>query len=508
MAAESQTKDAEHKGDIVNLLILVCVASALGICLIATTVLISKDGVTYIELAQRFSSEPLNVVKGLTLGYPFLIFAAHKLAAAFGADPSALAWAYSAQSVSLLCSVLSLIPLYFIGKLLVGGRKSFWAVLILVILPYPAQFASDALRDWPHILFLAAGFLLLLWGAERSKWWMFAAAGLAAGIGHIIRPECAQVVVYGVLWLFVRLVVPRGNMNRPALLGALAALLLGFAIPAVPYMAARGQILPEKLREYIHAQAWPQSQSIHDVRIDGGRPTWTAATLPGDTVKAVGKLAGEMSDNLMYYFAPALVLGVCARARRRSAVSDIERFFIPAFVLLNVLMMIMLYHHWGYISRRHCLPLVVLLIFYVPEGLEILAQWVEQRLSGGRTERCGPSQRWFFVLLAVGVGICMPKLLRPLGADKRGYREAAEWLKENARQEDVVAVPDLRLSLYAERKGTAYETEIPQGTEYVVRIVKDQDEEALANGTGRKVFSARVEKRKKNEKRVVIYRMT
>jgi hypothetical protein len=508
MTVESETENVECRGDVLNVLILVSIAAALGIYLVATTVLISKDGVTYIELAKKISSEPLNVVKGLTFGYSFLIFACHKLAAAFSDSTSALTWTYSAQSVTLLCSVLALIPLYFIGKLLVGSRRSFWAVLILIILPYPAQFGSDALRDWPHILFLAAGFLLLLWGAERGKWWMFAAAGLAAGIGHIIRPECAQLVVYGVLWILIGLFVPKRSVNRPALLGALTALLLGFAIPAAPYMAVRGKILPEKLKTLIGDSAGWEPEKIQEPRIHGGHSVWTASSLPGKTVKAMGRLAGEMSDNLMYYFVPALVIGVWDRARRRSAASDIERFFIPAFVLLNVLMMIMLYDHWGYISRRHCLPLVVFLIFYVPAGMEMLAQWLEERLSRNPPQAGRHSQLCFFVLLAIGAGICMPKLLRPLGADKHGYREAAQWLKENTRQEDAVAVPDLRISFYAERKGIGYTTEIPEGTEYIVRIVRDEDEEALSGASAQKEFSARVEKRKKNEKRVVIYRMT
>ncbi|MEK7993495.1 MAG: glycosyltransferase family 39 protein, partial [Planctomycetota bacterium] len=363
MKIESDTKNTERWDDIVNLLILILAASAIGIWRIAAGVLISKDGVTYIELAQRFPSEPLNVIKGLFFGYPFLVFSAQKLAAAFGAPSSALAWAYSAQSVTLLCRVLALIPLYFIGKLLVGARRSFWAVAVLIILPYPADFGSDALRDWPHVLFLAAGLLFLLWGAKEGKWWMFAGAGMAAGIGHMVRPECGQLVVYGVLWILMRLVAPKPGMNRGTLVGALAALLLGFAIPAAPYMAIRGEILPEKLKEYMTASALRESQRNHEVRIDTGTALWTASGLPVKTVKAVGRLAGEMSDNLMYYFVPALLVGAYARIRRKSEVSDIEKFFIPAFVFLNVLMMIMLYRQWGYISRRHCLPLTVVLIF-------------------------------------------------------------------------------------------------------------------------------------------------
>lgn len=516
MAAELETKNAGRKGDILNVLILLLVASVLGVYLVATTVLISKDGVTYIGLAGRFSSEPLNVIKGLSVGYPkslpfgypFLIFAAHEAGTWFGADSSALAWTYSAQSVTLLCRVLALIPLYSIGKLLVGGRRSFWAILILIILPYAAQFASDALRDWPHILFLATGFLFLLRGAERGKCRMFGATGLAAGLGHMVRPECAQLVVYGVLWLLLRLLTPKPGMNRRALLGALALLLLGFAVAAVPYMAVRGEILPEKLREYTTAPALGEPQTDHEAGIDADTAVWTASVLPVKTVKAVGRLAGEMSDNLMYYFALALVIGIYSRARTRSQVSDMERFFIPAFVLLNALMMTMLYHRWGYISRRHCLPLIVLLIFYVPAGLEILAQWLAQRLSKNRERSDLSSQRWFFVLLAIGAAICTPKLLSPLGYDKQGYRDAAEWLRQNTKPEDVVAVPDLRISLYAERKGEVYATEIPKGTDYIVRIAGEQDEQKTSDEFGRKLFSARVEKRKRNKKQVEIYRTT
>ena len=219
--AGSDAKDTERRDDILNVLILMAAASAIGVYLIATTVLISKDGVTYIELARRFSSEPLAVIRNISFGYPFLVFTTHKLAVAFGAGSSALSWIYSAQGVTLLCRVLALIPLYFIGKLLVGSTRSFRALVILAFLPYPAQFGSDTLRDWPHILFLAAGLWFLFWGARDGKCWMFGVSGLIAGLGHLIRPECAQVVVYGTIWLLMRLMASERPMKKFAI-GALA----------------------------------------------------------------------------------------------------------------------------------------------------------------------------------------------------------------------------------------------------------------------------------------------
>jgi len=240
-----------HQEDAVNLIILLFIAFLLGIYLIATTFLIADDGVYYIKQAQKFSSDPRIVIISHPPGYPFLIFIAHKFVMLFKGSLSILVWTYSAQSITLLCRLLAIIPLYFIGKLLVGSRNSFWALLILILLPYPAHFGSDVLRDWPHILFLSVGFLFLLWGVEQGKWWFLGITGLFAGLGFIIRPECAQLMLYGILWICIKLLKPNFNMSRVKLLFALFILLIGFAFPIVPYAREKGKIIPIKFKQLI-----------------------------------------------------------------------------------------------------------------------------------------------------------------------------------------------------------------------------------------------------------------
>ncbi|MCH8120057.1 MAG: glycosyltransferase family 39 protein, partial [Planctomycetes bacterium] len=251
MIVNKDTTRLVEKHDFIYITILLAIALGIGVYLIATTVLIAQDGVYYIERAQKLSSDPVGIIKAHPPGYPFLIFAAHKFVTLFTDNPSVFTWIYSAQSVSLLCRVLSLIPLYFIGKLLVGSRRSFWGLLILIVLPYPAEFGSDVVREWPHILFLSTGLLFLIWGSRFGKWWMFAIAGLAAGLGHTIREECAQIVIYGTLWLLISLFLPRGDISRLKAIRLTLILLIGFAIPAAPYMKVRGRILPPKLKSVI-----------------------------------------------------------------------------------------------------------------------------------------------------------------------------------------------------------------------------------------------------------------
>jgi len=236
------------KRDIIHIAILSAIALVIGVYLIATTVLIAKDGVFYIERAQQFASDPVNIIKRHPPGYPFLILIAHKFVSMFSNNSSVFTWIYSAQGVTLLCRLVALAPLYFIGKLLVGSKNSFWALLILILLPYPARIVCDVVREWPYVLFLAVGFFFLLWGAGYGKWWVLGLVGLSSGLGYLIRPESAQLVVYGFLWAAL-------SVFRPKLWGvvrwktsiALVLLVIGFAIPTAAYMSYTGKIIPPKV---------------------------------------------------------------------------------------------------------------------------------------------------------------------------------------------------------------------------------------------------------------------
>jgi 4-amino-4-deoxy-L-arabinose transferase-like glycosyltransferase len=489
-----------------HILTLLLTALAVGIYLIVTTFLISKDGVIYIQNAQDFSSRPVDIIKGIAFpfGYPFLIFLAHKFIMLFGDGSTVFTWIYAAQSVTLICRIVSLVLLYYIGKSFVGGRRSFWAVLILIVLPYPAEFGSDALRDWPHVMFIAAGFLLLLVGVNKSRYWMFGSAGLVSGLGHMVRPECAQLVIYGTLWIALRFISPKNIVSRRQLVYALLVLLIGFSIPVVPYVIVRGSILPEKVEQLFSSSAG-HSEEIRVPETTNNINVYEASGLPVKILYAVGRLIGEISDNFMHFFLLPLAIGLYVHFRRKSDASDIKRFFMPALLWFNVIMLLLLYYDWGYISRRHSLPLVVFLVLYIPEGLEIMARWFEEKFRRGKTEQ--HPQRIFYILLAIGVAVCMPKLLRPPGADKMGYRAAAKWLMENTGADDVIAVPDLRISFYAEREGLKYVEEIPEGVEYLVMIVKNQDQGEDSDKFGREIYSVSVNNRKKNGKTLLIYQM-
>jgi hypothetical protein len=112
-------------------------------------------------------------------------------------------------------------------------------------------------------------------------------------------------------------------------------------------------------------------------------------------------------------------------------------------------------------TRRYCLALVALAMFHVPRGGEIMAHWIDVgvRFLGKRRIPIWLSERfWFYVLATLALGpMCLPKLVNPLSADKEGYRRVARWLRTNTDTKDVIAVPDVRISFYAEREGWLYD---------------------------------------------------
>ena len=145
---------------------------------------------------------------------------------------------------------------------------------------------------------------------------MFGMAGLAAGLGHTIRAECAQIVIYGILWLLFSLFLPRLNISRLKAVCLMLILLIGFAIPAAPYMKVRGKVLPPKLKMIISFNSQCQSSRLEQSSFDSTPAVYTASGIPADILKALGKLVKQTSENLMYFFAVPLIVGLYCHFRK------------------------------------------------------------------------------------------------------------------------------------------------------------------------------------------------
>jgi|GEM_PF-799841 len=445
MHTKAVSKQSIIKQDIIHISILLIIALCIGIYLISTTVLISKDSVTYINYAKGLQGNTVETMnkEAQHPGYPVMILGMHKLTKLLSDNKDISGWIYSAQTATLMFRLLTIIVLYFLSKRLVRAKFSFLGVLILILLPKPAEYGSDALSDWPHLFFLASGILLLMQAPTNRKWWMFGIAGVISGLGYLIRPECIQVVMYGLLWLLLQLFVAKRDLSRAKVFFAMILLIIGFSAIAWPYMNLKGAIFPKKqIGKFVHNSqscVVPEYPSV----VKSG-PVYTSNIVPSSIAKALGKLVNNLGETVMWVFLPALLIGTLNYIKRYKWSND-KPFFIQVFIALNIVMVVWLYCHSNYMSTRHTMPLVAITILFVPTGLKTISDWLQKKHPRPKG--------WVTILLVIGLCICIPKLLTPIRAEKRGYREAANWIAEHSCQEDKIYLINLdkRIGFYAQR---------------------------------------------------------
>lgn len=440
-----------------TLLWIMLLAIILGIYMIATTVMIADDGVTYISNAKYFQTDFQNALTRHYPGYPCLIFLTHQLVSLFTKTDSLQSWIYCAQGLSLFCRVLTLVPLFFIGQNLVGSRKTLWGLFILVLLPAPLLFGSDVLREWCYLLFLTSAMAFLIGGFKKGHWPLFALTGLLTGIGYTVRPECGQILLYGTGWLIATAFIsscPAIGLSRRFV--CLIALWLCFLAIAIPYIKMGNRILPEKLKRAISQQTvepthLPTASIPHD-RISAAQANSKILTF----IKAAGEILQNIAEIVEFIFVPPLVIGFYRYYRKRKKTFSTPHFLILCLLATYCLMLTLLYANYGYISQRHCLPIVVFSIFYIPVGIRMLALWATRCFNPTTKAACCYRQPFFLVYLAVGIGICGIILVRrlPLRKDKLGDRQAARWLTQNTPPQAIIYGPEKeRMLFYANRSG-------------------------------------------------------
>ncbi len=488
------------KKDLINIAILTFVILAAGIYLIKAISLISNDGITYINSAKTFANKGfVRAVADMrvSFGYPFFINLTHKILSLTNSNSSSGKWILSAQIVSLFSKLTASIVLYFISSCFTERKTAFWGVVILSLLPDSAEYGSDALTEWPFLMFLAIGFLLLIKAAEYEKVWLFGLTGLAAGIGYFVRSECCQLVIYGVSWLLFKFLK---SAWRTKVIFSFIVLLAGFFIAAAPYMLLKGYVFPDQKIFKI-----PALFSEGDAGASSENPFLAGLSIA--KIKNDKTIVKNICETLVYYFVPAMLIGLYYYFKRIKKSKE-HAFFIGIFIVFNILMF--LWQLYGrqlsslnFLSRRHTLALVVFTAFSIPVGLEIISQWISRKLAEN-DENAERGRQWlFYILLGIGIFICIFKIANHTVCQKYGYRDAAQWLSKNTNAADLIAVPDKRIAFYADRRIITYRDskKISPKIKYVV-LMGDKDELLGAGKDWDEKYSSWVDCKKR--KRIII----
>ncbi|HVX84253.1 MAG TPA: hypothetical protein VH253_05505 [Phycisphaerae bacterium] len=434
---------------------------------------VNPDTIRFIDQAKLLAVHPLLAVRQ-EVYHPLHSAAGllvHTLiAGAFANDR--IAWLISMQIVGILCGAIVALQIVSLSRWI---GAPFWAALgagfVWTVGRRTSAFGADGLSDMLFLCLFTAAMLLgfrALRGFQRvcpRCLAAFLAAGLLGGLAYLARPEgLGAPLILAITIVMLALPRPRrvgGPLRlagrafklmpriRPApRLAALAmmALLLGAAIPSVPYMLAIGKFTA-KLDEPT-ARA-PAAETL-------AAPAAMAAIVaePHATLLHIGRLVMELWET--FGFAPWLVLLLALPLRPRLWGRARLRLVVVVWAVLWIALMLWVLERKSYLDGRHTLALVVLLHGLLALALSTwatAARYHGLRLRGrspawaARVRNWGPMAGGTACFLAALPG--MIRLGTPPLNDQYYIARAAQWIKTHVRPNVTICDDELRIGYYS-----------------------------------------------------------
>lgn len=448
--------------DYTRLAILLAVGAAVHYWLVAHTAIPARDALAYTRIALNLSHPNAAVVDGPPRqrievvrdsihppGYPVAIWMTEKLLRGFTDKSLAERGLLAAQVANAIAGVLLVVPLYLIGRILFGRDVGFAGALLFQVLPVPAGMTSDGLSEGLYLLATAVAVLLAVRAARRPGVGGFLLCGLATGASYLVRPE-GLLVVFATGAVIVASALTR-RWPRDLALGRLAALGVGVALVAVPYMLLIGKLSNKTTSEYLMD---PLNKNrgrlgLWDVREEGRAAAargplfaaWWNPEKDAGTNKqlwAVGAVWSEVAKSVHYVVGALALFGLFAR-RRQLFAPDPGLWVLVALGSLNLLLLVYLAACAGYVSERHTVLFVMVTCVLAAAAIEPLAHAITAAPVLDRLV-LWPKGMPATILLVL-VTSALPYTLKPLHAHREGHKHAGLWLAENMKPDDHLIDP-------------------------------------------------------------------
>lgn len=432
--------------DYLRLAILAAVAAAVHLWLVTHTATTSRDGIGFARYAINLQTphvvapdgKPGRTMLGVVKeaqhppAYPVAVWAAGKVVRKLFTLPHPEAYLLAAQLVSAAAAVLLVVPTYLTGRMLFGRSVGFAAALLLQVLPTPARLTSDALTEGAYLLVASTAVMLGVRAVRRPGVGGFLLCGLATGATYLVRPEGlivgAAVGVTGLALAATR----RWPLNLT--LGRLAALVVGVSFVAGPYMLLiGGPTNKPSSKEMLNPELNPRAKLIHNQPDARAKPVVSAPlfaewreTGESRVAWAVGAVAAEAGKAL--YYVPAVLAVVGLVVLRRRVAADPGLWLLVILAGLSSLLLMAVGIKMSYVSERHTILLVLVGCLFAAAALEPVAA-----LLGGKVR-----PEWLLVGITLAA---LPVTLKPLHANREGFKHAGRWLAENVKDGDCLIDP-------------------------------------------------------------------
>jgi len=419
-----------------------------------------RDGLRSIELAQRIDAGSWR--EGLFGGidhplHPLGIVAFHGLIGGEGPEW----WQRAAVALGFASIVLLTIPVYLLGRELLGDRAAWLACALLPANPVIGSVVVNAISEstflpaWTWGLWAAVKYL-----REGRFVWLPLALGCGA-LAYLGRPE-GLLLPASVLATLALVPLHRATrINWPRWWAAVGFMAIGSAVVVGPYMAANGSLVS---RPGIARVLGLQAQSAANA-LERETPLAAGQTTAQTYRIAAGQALETLFANVPFALLAAAALGLFAA--RDGAIPPRTRLFLGIVFSASLFALVRLHATAGYCSPRNALVPGMLLILAAAKGLDWLMKTVsfDGRLVGLPGERLQPGAAVW--ALAVVPLILIPRLGEPVVSTPgpfNVYWDAGIWLSQ-AEPKESKALDLTDWSLYFSRREGLNFADLPTAAE-------------------------------------------
>lgn len=394
----------------IPVIVVLALALVVRLQMISRAEAVASDSATHLTMARELGVAPTGeVLRAYDYhpGYAAMVAAA---ARAGGAETPEQ-WISAGRAVSLVMGMVALVCFYAIARSAFGHTIAVLSLLTVSLSPQLSELSCDALSDAPALAFALAGVAVGIYASRHGTAGLWraipaaAAAGLAAGLAYLIRPEGLLAAL-----LTAVLLVPairRKRRPRAVAIMSLAALLAGVLVCLVPYSAAIGGFTQKKAVEDFVGPAAEGGSML--AALTAG-PTVPAAlwevldrgrAAMGNTVFALSVVCW-VTWLVRFGFRVRLPEGIVYRPRRDTVV--VMALALGVMIPLLTAIEVRRGSGGGYVSSRHMLLPALLVAPAAGAGLLTLTGWaiVLTRRLGGKAR---PQLAVLLCIAAAGIAM-------------------------------------------------------------------------------------------------------
>ncbi len=446
-------------------LILIGLAFGVRLYLVFHTYLITNDGVLYIKMSKLISQGEASAAFSLLFFnlYPLITVVFQRVFSD---------WELSAQMVSAVFGSLTIIPLYFLIKSLLGRAVALISSILFVFHPYLVRYSAEVIRG-PTFWFFLMMTLWVGWEAiSRRRAWLFFLTSLLGAVSFLLRPEGIIVVPVVAVWVFlwnwetVKSTYRKRIFHAAILLLTVPVLLL----PPVLYLRgktgrwhwaradtiigiATADVTMSNIKENfskLEMEPWDNSPETQNefIRLR------EFLSLAKD--HRIGIIGLEMVIKFFKTIHPLLFVLLVFGAVKRKEIQyrKEEELFLLSVVAIILLILVRYGTVYIYIGTRHLIVPVILCLGWAGIGVFELGYRIRDipwllRVKDGR----GAGLRNIhWVLLIVIILALLPKTLAPQRAEKIPIKEAGRWIAAHGPRAPVIMAHGglARIAFYAD----------------------------------------------------------